>query len=69
MQNSNFRKNDIFYIVNQNHIPIIPKSDRLRRNLHSLFATTCFLSKSINNIDFYDLEIFCKVFNFSTIKL
>ena len=69
MQNSNFRKNYNFQIVNSKHIPIFPKSDRLRRNLHPLVATTCFLSKSINNIDFYALEIFCRVFNFSTIKL
>ena len=32
-------------------------------------ATTCFLSKSIIHVDFYALEIFCRVFNFSTLKL
>ena len=37
--------------------------------LHPFFATTCFLTESINNIDFYALEIFCRVLNFSTIKL
>ena len=69
MQNSNFRKHDNFLIVNQKHIPIIPKSDRLIQNLRPLCVTACFLSKSINNIDFYALEIFCRVFNFSTLKL
>ena len=50
----------------------MPKSDRLRRNLHPFFAATCFLSKSKNYTLLlfycYALEIFCRVFHFSTIK-
>ena len=43
-------------INNRKLIPKIPKFDRLRRNLHSFFTTTCFLSKSIKYIDFLCFE-------------
>ena len=37
--------------------------------LFPLFDTTYFLSKYINYIYFYALEIFCMVFKFSSMKL
>ena len=52
------------------HIPLFPKYDRLRLNLHPFFATTCFLFPNPSIIlIFHVLEIFCRVFNFRTIKL